>query len=195
MTADLPITQLLFLALLVVPSLVVLGGVVYISATVMPIIIKQAQQLIDNNTQLAKIAKQSADGIGGMNIELHRQTAAIEQQTLEIKTQGFESKSYQSLLVDGMHNHDARIEANTTSIAALRLTLEQFSQNFPRLVVEAIKDELQCNTLLSEFQALRSEVSRAVFQQQARSTGTMNKVILPPPLPDTPLPSKSDETT
>lgn len=193
MSPDLLTTQIIFMALLAVPSIIVLAGVIYVSATVMPIVLKQAQRLIDNNTQLTKIAEQNANGLGSLTSELQRQTSAIELQTTEIKTQGFDFKSYQSLVNEGLQNQDLIISANTTSVIALRVTLETFSETFPRLIVSAIKDELQCSTLLSEFQALRSEVSRAVFQQQARSTGTMKTVTLPPPLPDTPAPSSTSD--
>lgn len=193
MTADLQITQILFWCLVGIPSVIVLGGVVYIAARVMPVILRQMQQLVDNNTQFAKIAKDNADGLGNVTSEIQRQTTAIETQTNEIKTQGFDFKSYQTLLSDGMHDHSQQIEANTTAISILRTGLE----NMPQLIILAIKDEMKCGELLVEFGLLRNEVTRAVFQQQARDTGTFRAVPTPPApaLPVPPAPSSIPDET
>lgn len=180
MTPDLQITQILFWFLVGIPSLIVLGGVVYLGIRVMPVLVRQMQQLVDNNTQFAKIAKDNADGLGSMTSELKRQTAAIELQTSEIKTQGFDFKSYQTLMNDGMDGHSQRIEANTLAISVLRTNLE----SMPGLIIGAIKDELKVSLLLGEIQSLRDEFNRAVFQQNARDTGTFRTVT--PATPPTP---------
>lgn len=198
MTPD-EINRFLFVGMLIFPSFIVLGGVAYVSIRVMPKVLRMAQQLIDNNTQLAKIAKENADGLGGLKSELQKQTSAIEQQTGQFKAQGFDFKSYQSLVNDGMHDHSERIEANsskieanTNSISVLKQTLEAM----PQLIIASIKDEIKVGTLLNEFQSLRSEVTKVMFQQQARETGTNRTIVVPvaapslPPAPSTPI---SDE--
>lgn len=196
MTPD-QINQYLFIFMLIIPSLVMLGGVIYIAVTVTPIILKTAQQLGDNNAELTKVSKQNSEQIGnlksslgGIMPELVKQTGAFEEQTKAIKTQGFDFKSYQSLVSDGLHTQTqqleaniAKTEANTAAINALRTTFE----NFPQQIIEAISDKALCAPLLSEFAALRADVSRAMFQQQARATGTIPAIKIDTPSPALPL--------
>jgi hypothetical protein len=204
------VTQLaliLIAAILVIPSFITLGGLVYLSTRVVPAQLKQSQQLSDNNKELTTIAKQNAAQIASVEETLNKikpaleeQTAAfegaIDKQTNEYKAQGFDFKSYQSLLNDSMSLHTNAIEvnankteANTASISALKSAFETFANQFPQLLKDAlIKDQFQHDALLSEFRLLRSDFSRAVFQQQARITSTIPAVTIPSPA--APLPAK-----
>lgn len=181
------INRILFVSMLIGPSLIILGAVVYLASRVMPVLLRQMQQLVDNNTQFAKIARDNAAGLGGVKL-------AIELQTNEIKAQGFDFKSYQTLVRDGMEDHSHQIEANTEKIEAHTIAISVLKtslETMPALIVAAIKDEIKCGTLLSEFQSLRSEVTRAVFQQQARETGSMRQVVIPVTTPATLPPASS----
>lgn len=192
MTLD-QVTQVTFIALIFIPALIILGGVIYACVVVMPTALRQIQQLIDNNTQLTKITKESAEGFGGMKAELVKQTTAIEKQSITventneaIKTQGIDFRSYQTLMSDGFKNFEdslgGKVEANTTAIRALQKDLEAM----PLRIILAIKDEPTCAKILAEFQSLRSEIARASFQQQTRATGSF-----PVSVPSTSTPTQT----
>jgi len=175
MTADqiLQITQIAFVIILFIPSLITIGVLIVVAWKFLPVMVKQVQQLIDNNAQLTKIAKQNADQfsttektLAGITPELERQTKAIEAGNSLILTQGIDFRSYQTLVSDNMSNHSAQIEALKTAFDAL-----------PQRVLAAIDDSPKCQSILKEIQALRYEVGQVLNQQQAkRATGTMAKV-------------------
>ncbi len=176
MTADqtLFLTQIAFVMIIAVPSVVTIGVLVFVAWRFIPIMIRQMQQLIDNNKQLTKIAEQNADQIkttettlASITPELVKQTTAIEQGNALIMSQGIDFRSYQTLVSDNLSNHSTQIEANTASISELQMALA----DLPSQIIKAIKDEMTCETILNEFRNLRNEVSRAVFAQR-RSTGT-----------------------
>ncbi len=182
------ITQIIFLALLFIPSLIVLGGVVYASAVVMPALLKQGQQLIDNNSQLTKVTGETEKALAGITPELIKQTNSIDKVVVEIRSQTLDFRNYQTLVSDNMSNHDAKIDANT-----LRLTkLELAFADLPKQIIAEIKDEFTCETILKEFQSLRAEVTRALFQQQKTATGTFPSV--PKPTPPTPVTPETNGT-
>lgn len=168
-------TILVFLAIILIPSLIALGGVIYVSTQLVPVFKRQSQQLIDNNTELTKltrqntdVAKQNADGLNSIKTELVKQTGAIENQTTQITTQGIDFRAYQTLVSDELDNYRNQIETNTSAIKDLYNLMEQM----PQKIILGIQDKLTCNTVLAEFQVLRGEITRAMFQQQTRSTGT-----------------------
>lgn len=168
------LTQVAFVVVIAIPSVITIGVLVYIAWRFIPIMIRQMQHLIDNNSKLTEIAKQNADQIkatedvlASIKPELVRQTNAIEAQTIEIKTQSIDFRSYQTLISDGLSNHSAQIESNTARVSSLELAMAAL----PAQILEAIRDELACTKILAEFQALRNEVTRAVFQQ-TKVTGT-----------------------
>jgi len=187
-------TQITFVAIILIPAFVFLGAVVFVLWKILPVFIRQTQQLIDNNTELRKIAQQNADQIKTAETalqentealqkiqpELVRQTNAIENTNFEIKSQSLDFRNYQTLVSDGLSNHTSQIEANTKSIAELQTTFS----TLPDQIVKAVRDELACQTILQEFQALRSEVTRIIrAQQDVRITGTLpvtNPTTVPP---------------
>jgi hypothetical protein len=168
------IAQIVFITVIVIPSITVTGVGVIIAIKVLPVMLRQAQQLIDNNTKLTRIAEQNETALNANTAELVRQTIAIEKQTETVQTQSADFKSYQSLVNDGLTNYGIQIEANTAAIATLHMMLN----NLPALIVSAIQDKLTCDKVLVEVQSLRTEVSKAV-QQQVRSTGTTPAVTPP----------------
>ena len=183
------LTQVVFVVIIAIPSIVTIAVLVFVAVRFIPIMIRQMQQLVDNNAQLTKIAAQNADQNKATEItlstitpELVRQTAAIETGNALIMTQGIDFRSYQTLVSDNLSNHSAQIETNTASISELQSALA----DLPSQIVKAIKDEITCETILNEFRNLRNEVSRAVFAQH-RSTGTFPTV--PTIAPETPKPT------
>lgn len=183
------ITQIVFIALLLVPSLITLGGVIYAAVIVMPALLKQGQQLIDNNTNLTKATENTEKSLAGITPELVKQTNSIDKVVVEIRSQSLDFRNYQTLVSDGLTNHDAKIDANT-----LRLTkLELAFADLPKQIIAEIKDEFTCETILKEFQSLRAEVTRAIFQQQKTSTGTFPAV--PKTTPPTPVTTETKPTT
>lgn len=198
MTSELAtqLAQLVFIALIFLPCLVILAALVYFSVRVMPVVLRLVQRLSDNNEELTKLTKAGAEqnagqmnrlnsGLDGLTSELVKQTVAINTTNTVLTTQGIDFRNYQTLVSDGLSNHGMQIEANTTKLAALELSLS----TLPEKIVEVIRDEAIFAPILVEFQKLRNEVNRAMFQQSARITGTHPIVPVntpPPPLPPTP---------
>jgi predicted PurR-regulated permease PerM len=171
MTAEqiLQITQIAFVIILFIPSLITIAVLIIVAYKFLPVMVRQVQQLIDNNSQLTKIAKQNADQIAtteqtmsGIKPELEKQTQAIEKGNSLILTQGIDFRSYQTLVSDNMSNHSSQIEA-----------LKKAFDSLPQQVVAAIDDTLKCQGILKEIQALRYEVGLVLNQQQSKkATGT-----------------------
>lgn len=165
----LQITQIAFVLILFIPSLVTVGVLIVVAYKFLPVMIRQVQQLIDNNTQLTKIADQNAKQVSvqqlaveQQTIEMKKQTVAIDAQTTEIRTQTLDFRNYQTLVSDSIDNHTTQIEVLQTTMA-----------NLPQQVIDAIEDRLKCAGILQEIQALRYEVSQVLSQQKAkRATGT-----------------------
>lgn len=188
----LQITQIAFVIILFIPSLITIAVLIVAAWKFLPVMVRQVQQLIDNNAQLAKIAKQNADQIAttektlaNITPELVKQTQAIEAGNALILTQGIDFRSYQTLVSDSMSHTTTQVELNTLEIKTQNLkliALEVALVALPSQIVEAIQDKFTCEAILGEFQTLRNEVTRAMFQQQ-RATGTF------PVVPSTPTPT------
>jgi len=184
------LTQIAFIVIIAIPSIVTIAVMVGVAWRFLPVMVKQMQQLVDNNAQLTKIAKQNADQnsdtqqvLAGIQPELVKQTKAIEAGNTLISTQGIDFRSYQTLISDGMSNHTTQIEANTAKLEAYAASISLLQTTLaalPAQIVQAIQDEFTCETILNEFKNLRTEVSRAMFQQQ-RSTGSFP--VVPPTNP------------
>lgn len=207
MTLDVTtLTGLAFIIIILVPSLAGLGMVAYLGIKFVPTSVKQMQQLTDNNAQLTKIAQQNADQftsttatLANITPELEKQTKAIERGNELILTQGIDFRAYQTLVSDNLSHHTTQIEANTGKVeAALQsvVRLETTLAALPTLIVEAIQNELECQTVLNEFRSLKMEVTRAMFNQQ-KATGTFpavpstNQAVsnpVPPSIPNTSTP-------
>ena len=180
--------QIIFIALLSIPSLIVLGGVVYVSIIVMPTVLRQMQQLMDNNKQLTNIAQQNADqvktteaSLASITPELVKQTNSIDKQTnkiedtnLEIKGQRVDLKNYNTLVIDTVSNHAAHMEANTVMMAKFEAAMVKFDMTMnglPEQIRIMISDQIQCDDVLRSFNSLENYVKQIIFQQQ-RKTGT-----------------------
>lgn len=177
------ISQVAFIGVIIVPTMIVTGVGVYVAIKVMPVLLKQAQQLIDNNTKLTKIAADNALALNANTVELVKQTSSIEKQTESVQQQSVDFKSYQSLVNDGLSNYGVQLDANTASIAsntAAITMLQTMFSNLPNLIVTAIQDKLTCDKVLTEVQSLRAEFTSAITQQQKRSTETLPAVVPPP---------------
>lgn len=185
--------QIVFIALLVIPSLIVLGGVFYISIVGMPAVLKLAQQLIDNNKKLTEIAKQNVDQIkvtenslGSITPELVKQTNAIDTQTIEIKGQRIDLKNYNTLVIDTVANHATHMEANTVMMAKFEAAMIKFDttmNGLPEQIRTMISDQIQCDDVLRSFNSLESYVKQIIFQQQRKSTGQFPAVPSSTPTP------------
>lgn len=199
------VNQIVFIFLLMIPSLITLGGVMYLTVKITPVALRTVQKLSDNNEELTKISKQNSEqigslkgglsdlknGIGGMTSELVKQTAGIEGLTKQNRTQGIDFRAYQTLVSDGMRNTEEKVEANTAAIKQLYNLLEQM----PQQIILGISDKLSCTTVLAEFQVLRGEITRAMFQQSSRKTGSFSTVPSSAAPASTPaLPPETKET-
>lgn len=175
------ITQLIFLALLVIPSLITLGGVLYASLVVVPALLKQGQQLIDNNTQLTKVTETTEKALVSITPELVNQTNAINAQTnkievtnTEIQGQRIDLKNYNALVIDTVANHATHLETNTAMMAKFEASMVRFEtimNDLPEQIQIMIEDRFKCDDVLNSFRALESYVKQIVFQQQ-RKTGS-----------------------
>lgn len=191
------LTGVSFFIIILVPSFIAIGVISYLAIRFVPTMVKQMQQLTDNNAQLTKIAQQNAtqfastqSTLAAITPELVKQTHAIEDGNALIVTQGIDFRSYQTLVSDNLSHYGTQIDANTAkvdaalaNVAQLQLTLAQL----PAQIVLAVQNELDCESVLNEFRALRAEVTRAMFQQQ-RATGTFPSVPATTPTPSTPTP-------
>lgn len=192
------IAQIAFVVIIIIPALITVGLLVVVAWRFIPMMVKQMQQLIDNNAQLTKIAKQNADQfqttqttLASITPELVKQTKAIEAGNSLILTQGIDFRSYQTLVSDNLSHHTSQIDANTEKVNMAIASMSQLEitlANLPAQIVLAIQGELDCEKVLNEFRNLRTEVTRVMFQQQ-RSTGTFPAV--PTPQPSTPIPSNT----
>lgn len=176
------ITQIIFLALLFIPSLIVLGGVIYASVVVMPALLKQGQQLIDNNTNLTKVTENTEKSLASITPELVKQTNSIDKVVVEIRSQSLDFRSYQTLVSDGLSNHTTQVEANTIKLEANTAMLQKFETTInalPEQIRLMIDDKLACAGVEQAIRALRSEVIQLMTQQQlAKSTGT-HPIVVP----------------
>ena len=201
----LQLAQIAFVAILFVPSIVVIAIMIIVAWRVVPIVVRQSQQLIDNNAKLTKIVEQneikvaaidkSLDDLTGILPELTKQTTALGVQTNEIRTQTLDFRSYQTLVSDNMSHHTAQLENNTAKTeantaevqanTAIIMALKAAMDVLPGTLIAAVQDELSCAALLREFQAFRFEVTQILSKQFRVETGTFPKV---PTKPTTPQP-------
>ena len=169
-------------AVMAILCIILVIGIVVVIFKFAPIVLKQIQQLIDNNTQLTKIAEQNSNqvtlteqAIQKNTSEMAKQTSAIEAQTTEIKTQSLDFRSYQILVSDGLANHSSQVESNTARVDANTAMLERFEKTLnelPEQLRVLIDDKLKCSGIETSIQALRDEVVQLVAQQTKRATNT-----------------------
>ncbi len=165
-------------------ALIIVGSVIFVIWKFVPIILKQVQQLIDNNSKLTNIAAQNADqaklselALEKNTSELVRQTNAIENTNIEIKSQSLDFRNYQTLVSDGLNNHTNQIEANTAIIAKFEATMVAL----PEQIRVMIDDRMKCEGLEQLIRALRTEVVQALSQQTlTKRTGTQPVVPISP---------------
>jgi len=171
-----PLNNLVAISLIL--ALVIVGSVVFVIWKLVPIIFKQVQQLIDNNSKLTTIAAQNAEhvkisaiALEKNTVEMTKQTNAIESQTVEIKSQSLDLRNYQILVSDNLANHSTQIEANTATLARFEATMN----GLPEQLRVMIDDKLACAGIEQSIRALRAEVMQLISQQlQAkRTTGTI----------------------
>src|SRR5262245_18893595 len=80
------LAQFAFIAILIVPSLIILGVMSAIAWMVVPRMLKQGQQLVDNNAQLTKIVQQNSNQIATAESALKEIPPALEKQTLAFES-------------------------------------------------------------------------------------------------------------
>lgn len=177
------VAQLAFLAVIIVPCFVVIAVGIFVSVRVLPVMLRQAQQLIDNNSKLTKIAEQNANQfksneitLAGIIPELKKQTEVIQSGNNEIRNQSLDFRNYQTLVSDNMSAHAQQLDVNNAKLDANTEVLRRFEATInalPEVLRALIEDKIKCAGIEQSIQALRYEVQQVIAQQAKRSTGTI----------------------
>lgn len=166
-----PINNLVIIVALIALFIVLLVGVTIWKVS--PAIINLFKQLADNNSKLTDLSGQNSEQLRLVKEtvqkntdEMSRQTSAIEIQTVEIKTQSLNFRSYQTLVSDNLAAHTAQINANTTNIIDLKTSIDSLSEQIRTL----IEDKIICASIVEAISKVREDVIIAI-QQQKIATG------------------------
>lgn len=166
-----PINNLVIIVALIALFIVLLVGVTIWKVS--PAIINLFKQLADNNSKLTDLSGQNSEQLRLVKEtvqkntdEMSRQTSAIEIQTVEIKTQSLDFRSYQTLVSDNLAAHTAQINANTTNIIDLKTSIDSLSEQIRTL----IEDKIICASIVEAISKVREDVIIAI-QQQKIATG------------------------
>lgn len=146
------LTQIAFVVILVIPAFVVVGVIIFIATRVIPVFIRQTQQLIDNNTNLTKISEQNIDQIkinadrikvmelalSGIQPELVHQTNVIQEGNAKTDELGLHFRNYQTLMSDNMAAQTVELAANAEATQRVIEIAKDVSDN-QRLLAEIWK--------------------------------------------------------
>ena len=166
-----PINNLVIIVALIALFIVLLVGVTIWKVS--PAIINLFKQLADNNSKLTDLSGQNSEQLRLVKEtvqkntdEMSRQTSAIEIQTVEIKTQSLDFRSYQTLVSHNLAAHTEQINANTTNIIDLKTSIDSLSEQIRTL----IEDKIICASIVEAISKVREDVIIAI-QQQKIATG------------------------